>query len=86
MAQRARVDILGIKIDDVTGQEALARIDQFVSDGHPHIVTTVNPEFIVAAQKDATFARILNQADLNLPDGQGLLWAARLLGATLREK
>jgi N-acetylglucosaminyldiphosphoundecaprenol N-acetyl-beta-D-mannosaminyltransferase len=86
MAQRARVDILGIKIDDVTGQEAIARIEQFVSDGRPHIITTVNPEFIVTAQKDAAFAQILNQADLNLPDGQGLLWAARLLGASLRER
>jgi N-acetylglucosaminyldiphosphoundecaprenol N-acetyl-beta-D-mannosaminyltransferase len=86
MAQRARVDILGIKIDDVTGEETLARIEQFVSDGRQHIVTTVNPEFIVAAQKDAAFARILNQADLNLPDGQGLLWAARLLGNSLRER
>jgi N-acetylglucosaminyldiphosphoundecaprenol N-acetyl-beta-D-mannosaminyltransferase len=86
MAQRTRVNILGIKIDDVTGEEALARIEQFVSDGRPHVVTTVNPEFIVTAQRDAVFAQILNQADLNLPDGQGLLWAARLLGASLRER
>jgi N-acetylglucosaminyldiphosphoundecaprenol N-acetyl-beta-D-mannosaminyltransferase len=57
-----------------------------VSDGRPHIVTTVNPEFIVTAQKDTAFAQILNEADLNLPDGQGLLWAARLLGASLRER
>jgi N-acetylglucosaminyldiphosphoundecaprenol N-acetyl-beta-D-mannosaminyltransferase len=86
MVHRARVDILGIKIDDVTSEEALARIEQFVADSRPHLVTTVNPEFIVAAQTDAAFAQILNQADLNLPDGQGLLWAARLLGIPLRER
>jgi N-acetylglucosaminyldiphosphoundecaprenol N-acetyl-beta-D-mannosaminyltransferase len=63
MLHRARVDILGIKIDDVTTEEALARIEQFIADGHPHLVTTVN-----------------------LPDGQGLLWAARLLGVSLRER
>lgn len=86
MVHRARIDILGIKIDDVTGEEALARIEQFVTVGRPHLVTTVNPEFIVAAQTDAAFAQILNQADLNLADGQGLLWAARLLGVSLRER
>jgi N-acetylglucosaminyldiphosphoundecaprenol N-acetyl-beta-D-mannosaminyltransferase len=86
MVDRARIDILGIKIDDVTSEEALARIEQFVEDGRPHLVTTVNPEFIVAAQTDAAFAQILNQADLNLADGQGLLWAARLLGMSLRER
>jgi N-acetylglucosaminyldiphosphoundecaprenol N-acetyl-beta-D-mannosaminyltransferase len=86
MVDRARIDILGIKIDDVTSEEAVARIDQFVADGRPHLVTTVNPEFIVAAQTDAAFAEILNQADLNLADGQGLLWAARLLGGSLRER
>ncbi len=86
MVDRARIDILGIKIDDVTSEEALARIEQFVADGRPHLVTTVNPEFIVAAQTDVAFAEILNQADLNLADGQGLLWAARLLGGSLRER
>lgn len=86
MVHRARIDILGIKVSDVTGEEALARIEQFVTDGRPHLVTTVNPEFIVAAQTDAAFAQILNQADLNLADGQGLLWAARLLGVSLTER
>jgi N-acetylglucosaminyldiphosphoundecaprenol N-acetyl-beta-D-mannosaminyltransferase len=86
MVDRARINILGIKIDDVTSEEALARIEQFVADGRPHLVTTVNPEFIVAAQTDVAFAQILNQADLNLADGQGLLWAARLLGGSLRER
>jgi N-acetylglucosaminyldiphosphoundecaprenol N-acetyl-beta-D-mannosaminyltransferase len=86
MVDRARINILGIKIDDVTSEEALARIEQFVADGRPHLVTTVNPEFIVAAQTDDAFAQVLNQADLNLADGQGLLWAARLLGGSLRER
>jgi N-acetylglucosaminyldiphosphoundecaprenol N-acetyl-beta-D-mannosaminyltransferase len=86
MTQRARIDIVGIKIDNVTADEALARIEQFVTDGRPHLVTTVNPEFIVTAHADPAFAQILNQADLNLPDGQGLLWAAHLLGTSLRER
>jgi N-acetylglucosaminyldiphosphoundecaprenol N-acetyl-beta-D-mannosaminyltransferase len=86
MAQRSEVHILGIRVDDVTYEEAVAKVDEFIADGRPHQVTTVNPEFIMTAQGDPNFAQILNRAHLNLPDGQGLIWAASLLGTPLRER
>jgi len=86
MSHRVRTEILGIQVDNVTYEEALSRVEEFIADGHPHLVVTVNPEFIIAARKDALFAQILNGADLALPDGQGLLWAARVLGSPLRER
>jgi N-acetylglucosaminyldiphosphoundecaprenol N-acetyl-beta-D-mannosaminyltransferase len=86
MAHRSQVCILGIRVDDVTYDESLARMEQFIADGRPHQVATVNPEFIMTARRDPGFAQILNRADLNLPDGQGLLWAASLLGVSLRER
>jgi len=54
--------------------------------GNPHQVVTVNPEFIVAARSDDDFRSILNASSLALPDGVGLLWAARFLGHPLRER
>lgn len=86
MADQHPIHILGIRVDNVTCDEALARMEEFIADGRPHQVVTVNPEFIMTAQEDPCFAHILSQADLNLPDGQGLIWAARLLGASLRER
>lgn len=85
-SDRVRTEILGIHVDNVTYEQALARMEAFVVDGRPHLVVTVNPEFIITARKDALFARILNGADLALPDGQGLLWAARVLGTPLRQR
>ncbi|HUS69809.1 MAG TPA: WecB/TagA/CpsF family glycosyltransferase [Anaerolineae bacterium] len=61
-------------------------MEQFIADGRPHHVATVNPEFIAAAQDDPHFAQILNRAHLNLPDGQGLIWAARILGTPLKQR
>ena len=49
-------------------------------------VCTVNPEFIVDAQRDPDFAAVLRQADLCVPDGVGILWAARVLGRPLTER
>jgi N-acetylglucosaminyldiphosphoundecaprenol N-acetyl-beta-D-mannosaminyltransferase len=86
MTDRAQVSILGVPVDDVTYDEALARMAEFVSNGRPHQVVTVNPEFIMTAQNDPDFRQILHQSHLNLPDGQGLIWAAQLLGAPLRER
>jgi N-acetylglucosaminyldiphosphoundecaprenol N-acetyl-beta-D-mannosaminyltransferase len=86
MTDRAQVSILGIPVDDVTYDEALARMAEFIADGRPHQVVTVNPEFIMTAQNDPQFRQILRQSHLNLPDGQGLIWAAQLLGAPLQER
>ena len=41
-------------------------------------VATVNPEFVMAAEKDENFKRILNKTSLNVTDGIGLVWAREL--------
>ncbi|TMC36536.1 MAG: WecB/TagA/CpsF family glycosyltransferase [Chloroflexi bacterium] len=63
---------------------ALERIEQLVDDGGPHLVATVNPEFVMRARKDPDFARVLESADLCLPDGVGVVWAARRQGCDMR--
>lgn len=78
--------ILNVKVDNVTRREALARIDQLIRDGGQHIITTPNPEIIVAAQRDAAFRDLLNRAALALPDGFGLMLGAWFLGTPLKER
>jgi N-acetylglucosaminyldiphosphoundecaprenol N-acetyl-beta-D-mannosaminyltransferase len=78
------VRILGIPIANVTEDESLARIAAFLQQGGAHQVVTVNPEFVMEAQHNAAFRRVLLHADLATPDGFGLLLAARWLGTPLR--
>jgi N-acetylglucosaminyldiphosphoundecaprenol N-acetyl-beta-D-mannosaminyltransferase len=80
------ISILGVPVHDVTTEETLALIDQFVRDGVPHQICTVNPEFIMRAQKDLEFQQILQHSALNLPDGIGVVWAAKRLGQPVRER
>jgi N-acetylglucosaminyldiphosphoundecaprenol N-acetyl-beta-D-mannosaminyltransferase len=63
----------------------LAEIERLIEKGGPHLVVTVNPEFVMQAGRDAAFARVLASADLCLPDGNGVVWAARRQGCNLRE-
>jgi N-acetylglucosaminyldiphosphoundecaprenol N-acetyl-beta-D-mannosaminyltransferase len=78
--------ILGVRVDVVTFEQALARIESFIEEGRPQQITTVNPEFVMAAQSDAEFRRIINQSALALPDGVGVWWASRHQGCPLPER
>jgi N-acetylglucosaminyldiphosphoundecaprenol N-acetyl-beta-D-mannosaminyltransferase len=64
--------------------EALRRIEGFVDEGGAHLVATVNPEFVMRAKQDPEFARVLESADMCLPDGTGVVWAARRQGCSMR--
>lgn len=74
-----RIDIAGIYVDNLTKPEVLEAIDGCVSSGQPHYAVTVYSEFIVFASKDPNYRLVLNQADLSLADGVGVLWAAKYL-------
>lgn len=80
------VHILNVPVHNVSVADALTRIDQFIAEGGSHQICTVNPEFVMAAQDDPEFLRVLQQADLCVPDGVGLLFAARWLGQPLKER
>ncbi len=81
-----RIFILGVPIDDVTEQEAVKIIDSLMNDGQLHQVVTVNPEFVMEAQRDQRFMQVLNDASLATADGIGIVWAARWLGTPIRER
>ncbi len=86
MSSLSSVTILGVRIDAVTMPQTLAWIEAAVAGRTPRQICTANPEFVMTAQRDAEFRDVLNHADLVLPDGVGLLWAARRLGARLPER
>jgi N-acetylglucosaminyldiphosphoundecaprenol N-acetyl-beta-D-mannosaminyltransferase len=81
---RRQAIILGVRVDDVTLPEAVDRVVDWSAGAAPRLVVTPNPEFVMAARRDPAFRAILNSAALAVPDGVGLLWAARLLGEPLR--
>ena len=80
------VRILGVRVDALTYADLLARIAAFIAEGTPHQIATVNPEFVMEARRNPTFAAVLAQTDLCLADGVGLLWAARRMGQPLPER
>jgi N-acetylglucosaminyldiphosphoundecaprenol N-acetyl-beta-D-mannosaminyltransferase len=52
--------------------------DKLTSGTKKYWIATVNPEFVMEAEKDAKFKEILRKTDLNVVDGIGLIWAREL--------
>ena len=78
--------MLGIPIDMVTMQQTVALLADWIEEGRPRHVVTVNPEFIMLARRNAEFRRVLLDADLAVADGIGTVLAARILGRSLPER
>lgn len=76
--------ILGVRFDSLTRQQAAQAGAALLEAPGFHYAVTPNPEFLLAAEKDASFREILNEADLTLPDGIGVIYAARILGRPLQ--
>lgn len=69
------MDILGVRINNFSKQEILNKIFEFLNEEKFHQIATINPEFILNAQKDEQFKNMLNNCDLNVTDGVGISFA-----------
>ena len=79
-------DVLGVRVDCVTMNETLERCAQFLDTAGHHQVATLNPEFVMLAQRDARFRTLVGEASLVVPDGAGIVWALRRQGITNVER
>lgn len=80
------IDILSIPVWNVTLEEACAFAFKCVEEGRAASIATANAEMVMKAQADEALARILRHADLVVPDGAGVLWAAEQQGRQFRER
>ena len=81
-----RVDVLGVAFDNITMDEAADRALAMLEEDRPHLVATPNPEIVQRANQVPEFAGILAKADLVVPDGVGVIYAAKILGRPLKAR
>ena len=73
---RNYVNILGVRVDSTSETSVLNTIGSFLQSKRKFSLFTLNPEILVEASCDANYRKILNSADINIPDGVGLKIAA----------
>lgn len=82
-----RVDILGVPVDNVSRDEAVAVIlDCVEKKKGPYHVFFVDPVKLMRVRPGKSTGFVSAQARLILPDGAGIQWAAEKLGRPLKER
>lgn len=76
---RDLVKILGFNVDSFTFEEAVN-----YAYTNPGQIVTINPEMISAAHSKPEFAKIIDQAELVVPDGIGVELGLKILGHNVR--
>ena len=80
-----RVNVLGVGIDNLTLSEAVDKALSLISEHRCAYMVTPNPEIVMAAWDDPKVSKAIENSDLVIPDGVGVMQAARILGTPLRE-
>lgn len=81
-----RIKILGTPIDALTVPQVIRRVGELIESSDNFNIVTPNPEFVLDALADDSFAQTLCQASLSLPDGIGIVWASRYLSVSDKNK
>jgi len=83
---RQRVTLMGCAIDNLTMEETLQTVEEFIRSGTPHQHVVVNVDKLVKASHDPALRDIINDCALVNVDGMPVVWASRLLGKPLKER
>lgn len=80
------VKIFGVRFDNVDAEEANKQFIALMGGDKLGMIYTPNTEIIMKAQDDPEFKAILNEGDLVIPDGIGVVLASKIhhLGLTER--
>jgi N-acetylglucosaminyldiphosphoundecaprenol N-acetyl-beta-D-mannosaminyltransferase len=78
--ERARANVLGVGVDAVDMEGALARIAQHLEGGGKGYVCAIGVHGILEALGSERLASTFAQSILNVPDGTPTVWVGRLQG------
>lgn len=80
-------NIFGYQISHRGIQGDVAQTRDFIASGrNGQYMACANPHSLVVASQDSVFSKSLKEADLLLPDGTGIVIAARTLGLPIQER
>ena len=86
MQNKNHFNLLGVRINNLSEKEIFKKVKYFLTGEKFCQIATVNPEFILLAQKDRVFKKILNNCSLNIADGFGIKLAFWKSGKNLKSR
>ena len=87
MSSPQKIDLFGLGFDRVTMRSAVERcVTWCLESREPHTVLTANAAILCMKRRDVSLDDACRSADLVVPDGASVVWAARLAGTPLPER
>ncbi|MCZ1264113.1 WecB/TagA/CpsF family glycosyltransferase [Paenibacillus tundrae] len=80
------VSIYGIPFSKLTMKETVEVLRQAVLTKQPHHVITANPIMVMAALENPAMMKVMQSAEMIVPDGTGVVWAANYCGEPVAER
>ncbi|CAI6081198.1 N-acetylglucosaminyldiphosphoundecaprenol N-acetyl-beta-D-mannosaminyltransferase [Paenibacillus sp. JJ-100] len=80
------VSIYGIPFSKLTMKETVQVLEEAVLSKQPHQVITANPIMVMAALEDKAIMKVMQDAEIIVPDGTGVVWAANYCGDPVAER
>lgn len=80
------VKIFGVKVDKVTLEEATKLVGEFLQGNELKTIYTPNTEIVMKAKEDEKLKELINKGSLVIPDGIGLVHAAKIKKRPLPER
>src|SRR3990170_4430318 len=82
----APVDLLGVPVHPLTLAEAVAHLAEAIARRRPTTVVSLNGALLMRVLRDPQVRDAVRVATLVIPDGIGVLLAARILGVPVRRR
>lgn len=80
------VNLFGVPISKLSMDETVHYLAEAIENKRPNQVITANPIMVMTALEQPDYLKVMKQADLIVPDGTGVVWAANYVGAPVKER
>ncbi len=81
-----KIEVMGIPFNNVNLGEAAELAFSFIESGNQARAVTPNAEITELCLRNTDLKKAVSSAEIILPDGEGVIWAAKKLGSPLKEK
>lgn len=83
---RACIHLFGCRIDNLSAEEAVDRVEAFIKTGVTHCYFAINVHKIVAFRHSPELCAIANRSELVTADGQLIVWVSKWLRRPIKQR
>lgn len=81
-----KINVRGVYFDNVNFDEAMEKVKELVKSEGTSVMFTPNSEIVQSCIENNELYKVINSADLVIPDGIGVVYAAKILDTPLKQK